>query len=94
MSRRPEVRLRITPEAIEKLAKTQMKLLDFAADNVKKGGKICYSTCSIQKQENSEVVEDFLNRHPGFTVEAERLTLPSVQGFDHDGGYFAIIKSK
>jgi len=94
LSRRPEVRLRITPEAIEKLAKTQMKLLDFAADNVKKGGKICYSTCSIQKQENGEVVEDFLNRHPGFTVEAERLTLPSVQEFDHDGGYFAIIKSK
>ncbi len=91
LSKRGEVRLRINPKAIEKISKTQTGLLNFAAMTVKPGGRICYSTCSIQKQENSHLVEDFLNRHPNFTVESERLTLPSAQDFDHDGGYVAII---
>ncbi len=94
LSKRAEVRLRIKPKAVEKISKIQTGLLNLAARTVKPGGRICYSTCSIQKQENSGLVEDFLNGHPGFTVESERLTLPSAQDFDHDGGYFAIIKSE
>jgi 16S rRNA C967 or C1407 C5-methylase (RsmB/RsmF family) len=61
---------------------------------IKPEGKICYSTCSIQRCENSELIRDFLQKNSDFELEFERLTLPSAQGFDHDGGYVAIIAGK
>lgn len=94
LAKRIEARYRINPKAIEKLNKTQSDLLDTAAKMLKPNGKICYSTCSIQKTENSERVKDFLQQNPGFELESELLTLPSADGFDRDGGYVAIITRK
>jgi len=91
LARRADVRLRINPEAIEKLTKIQKGLLNFAADKTKAGGKICYSTCSIQSCENNELINDWLKENPTFKLEREKLTLPSAQDFGHDGGYAAII---
>ena len=96
MARRGEVRLRINQEAVSSLAGIQLKLLNRAASMVKRGGKICYSTCSIMRDENSGVVEKFLATNPRFVLESEDLTLPSVSSlssktYDHDGGYAAII---
>ncbi len=91
LARRVEARYRISPEAIGELARIQAELLRTAAGMVKPRGKICYSTCSIQKCENSELVRDFLKGNPGFELESEELTLPSAEGFDHDGGYTAIL---
>jgi 16S rRNA (cytosine967-C5)-methyltransferase len=62
---------------------------------IKPGGKICYSTCSIQKAENNLLIKKFFKKHPNLTLELEQLILPSVNEFDRDGGYVAIItKSK
>lgn len=94
LAKRPEVRLRIRPKAIAKLTKIQGWLLESAASMVKPKGKICYSTCSIQRRENSELIKDFLQKNPHFALESEQMTLPSVQGFGHDGGYVAIIAGK
>ena len=94
LAKRIEVRYRINPKAIEKLTKTQSGLLTAAAQMLKPNGKICYSTCSIQKAENSERVKDFLQKNPAFELESELLTLPSAEGFDRDGGYVAIITRK
>jgi len=94
LAKRIEVRYRINPKAIEKLSKIQYDLLTTAAKLLKPKGKICYSTCSIQKQENSELVRQFLRKNPGFELESELLTLPSAEGFDRDGGYVAIITRK
>jgi len=94
LARRPEVRLRIRPETIAKLTKIQGQLLESAASMIKPKGKICYSTCSIQKQENSELIKDFLQKNPDFELESERLALPSAEDFDRDGGYVAIITGK
>ena len=91
LARRIEARYRIRPEVVEELAKTQYELLEKAAGLLKPQGKICYSTCSIQKQENGELIREFLDKNPGFKLESERLTLPSAEGFDHDGGYTAIL---
>ena len=63
----------------------------FIFSRLKPGGKICYSTCSIQMAENSKLVENFLKINPNFSLESEQLTLPSSEGFDHDGGYVAIL---
>ncbi len=94
LARRIEARYRIKPKAIKELTKIQGGLLKTAASMIKPEGKICYSTCSIQRCENSELIRDFLQKNPDFELEFERLTLPSVQGFDHDGGYVAIITGK
>ena len=91
LARRVEARYRISPEAIGELAGIQAELLHTAAGMVKPHGKICYSTCSIQKAENSELVREFLKDNPGFELESEELTLPSAEDFDHDGGYAAIL---
>ena len=91
LARRIEVRYRIKPKAIKKLTKTQSKLLATAAPMVKPHGKICYSTCSIQKDENNDLVRDFLQKNHNFELKSEMLTLPSATMFDHDGGYTAIL---
>jgi 16S rRNA (cytosine967-C5)-methyltransferase len=94
LAKRIEVRYRIDPETIGNLAKIQDKLLKTAAAIVNQNGKICYSTCSIQKAENSKLIENFLKENQNFTLESEQLTLPSAEGFDHDGGYAAILTKR
>jgi 16S rRNA (cytosine967-C5)-methyltransferase len=94
LAKRPEIRLRITPKAIAKLTKIQGELPETATAMIKPKGKICYSTCSIQRRENSELIKDFLQKNPHFKLESENLTLPSAEGFDRDGGYVAIITGK
>ena len=91
LAKRVEVRHRICPEAVQKLAQTQRELLEKAAAFVKPGGRICYSTCSIQRQENQDVVAAFLADRSDFTLTDEDLRLPSAQPFDHDGAYTAIL---
>ncbi len=91
LAKRIEARYRITPKAIKKLTETQSKLLDTVSPMLKHHGKICYSTCSIQKNENSNLVKDFLQKNRNFSLKSEKLTLPSAECFDHDGGYTAIL---
>jgi 16S rRNA (cytosine967-C5)-methyltransferase len=94
LARRIEARFRISPDTIRELAGMQGELLRTASDVLKPGGKICYSTCSIQKAENSKLIENFLKENQNFTLESEQLTLPSAEGFDHDGGYTAILAKR
>jgi len=91
LAKRIEARYRVNPNTIGKLAKIQSELLATSATLVKPQGKICYSTCSIQSCENSELVKDFLLRYRSFELESEKLILPSAEDFDYDGGYIAII---
>ena len=94
LARRVEARHRITPDAIKKLIKTQTDLLNIAASMLNPHGIICYSTCSIQKDENSSLIKDFLQNSPSFILNSEKLTLPSAEQFDCDGGYTAILAEK
>ena len=94
LAKRIEVSYRIEPKVVRELAGLQRKLLRTAAEMLKPGGKICYSTCSIQKTENSVIVEAFLKENQNFTLESEQLTLPTAEGFDHDGGNVAILTKR
>lgn len=94
LAKRIEARYRINPKAIEKLTKTQSDLLIATAKLIKPKGKICYSTCSIQKAENNQLVKGFLQKNADFELESELLTLPSVGDIDRDGGYVAVITGK
>jgi 16S rRNA (cytosine967-C5)-methyltransferase len=94
LAKRIETRYRITPKAIKELTKIQVGLLKTAASLLKPKGRICYSTCSIQKQENQQLMAEFLKKNPDFELESEKLILPSAESPDCDGGYVAIIIRK
>jgi 16S rRNA (cytosine967-C5)-methyltransferase len=89
MRRRVDLRWRIRPEEIERLRKSQLDLLTQAASAVKPGGTLVYSTCSLEPEENQEVVKQFLAAHIGFCLERERELLPFVDGVD--GAFVAVL---
>jgi 16S rRNA (cytosine967-C5)-methyltransferase len=94
LARRPEVRHRITIDGIDKLTKIQGDLLSKAARMLKPQGVLCYSTCSIQPQENSILIKGFLQDNPVFALKEEKLVLPSAVHPDHDGGYVAVMTNE
>jgi 16S rRNA (cytosine967-C5)-methyltransferase len=94
LARRPEVRHRITQKDIEELTRVQADLLCKAAGMLKPQGVLCYSTCSIQPEENGLLVKKFLEEHTGCKLKMEKLTLPSTESFDHDGGYVAVMTNE
>ena len=62
----PEIRWRISAEDIQSLSARQKQLLLNAASSVKPGGRLIYSTCSVELDENEEVVSSFLGREGRF----------------------------
>jgi 16S rRNA (cytosine967-C5)-methyltransferase len=64
----PEIRWRITPADIAELAARQRRILAHAAQTVCVGGRLVYSTCSVEPEENEEVVAAFLETHPAFEL--------------------------
>ena len=82
MRRRVDLRWRIAPEEISRLQKTQLELLQLAATKLKPGGALIYSTCSLEPEENSEVVKEFLREHKNFKLETERQLLPFADNVD------------
>jgi 16S rRNA (cytosine967-C5)-methyltransferase len=82
MRRRVDLRWRIRPEEIERLRTMQSELLRNTATLLKPGGILVYSTCSLEPEENREVVEQFLREQNGFKLERDRELLPFVDGVD------------
>jgi len=94
LARRPEARWRFTEEGLNRLADDQRKLLRIGERFVRPGGRLVYSTCSIEPEENQQVAKWLAGRHGNVRMTEERLSLPA--GADapdqwHDGGYYAIF---
>lgn len=87
MRRRVDLRWRIRREELGRLRVMQLGLLGQAALLLKPGGILVYSTCSLEPEENTEVVSEFLAAHGGFTLERQRELLPFVD--QADGAYVA-----
>ena len=64
------------------LVKLQAQILDVAAKLVAPGGRLVYSTCSNEPEENQDQVSAFLARHPDFTLAGSRESIPVETGFD------------
>lgn len=83
--RSPELRWRLTPARLDRHLADQAKLLDIGADLVAPGGKILYAVCSIIAREGRAQVDEFLNRHPGWTADTS--CLPAGIGRAAGGGF-------
>ena len=78
----PDVFLNKDEKCVEELADTQRKIIENAAKYLKVGGRMVYSTCTLFKEENEDVVNDFLAKNDGFTLE-------KIDGLDRiDGGKY------
>jgi 16S rRNA (cytosine967-C5)-methyltransferase len=69
LRRKPDIKYAKTENDIRQLAKIQREILAAVAPLLKKGGILVYSTCTIDQEENSDVIEDFLRHHPQFNLD-------------------------
>ena len=82
LARRPDLRWRLREKDIAGAAGLQQRLLENAARHLAPGGRIVYSTCSLEPEENRVDL-------PGFHVAKEEFTLPTDR---HSGGYQALVR--
>jgi len=80
----PSAKWRLTSRSIDKMAELQWQMINNCAENVKPGGTIVYSTCSITVEENEMLVERFLKWHPEFSLSeiSLKMGLPGLRGME------------
>jgi 16S rRNA (cytosine967-C5)-methyltransferase len=88
LGKRPEARWRLRSDDIAELSAIQSRLLRAACDHLAPGGRIVYSTCSIEPEENRAVIESLLQARPEFALVHDRQHVP---GQPSDGGYQALL---
>lgn len=91
LGRRPEARWRLKPGDLHHLAALQSRLLLQACARVRPGGAVVYSTCSIEPEENRQIVEACLQSRTDFVLEADEESRP---GCPADGGYWARLRRR
>ncbi len=96
LARRPEARWRFSKAGLSKLVDDQKSIAQIASLFVRPGGRLVYSTCSIESEECGQVARWLCKQSRHLSIVKEKLTLPG--GADdmrrwHDGGYFAIIQT-
>ena len=85
--KKPEILYTKNRENVEELASLQLEILNSAADILKDGGELIYSTCTIIFQENTENVEKFLNERKEFKVKALNISENVSGEYDKLGGF-------
>lgn len=71
LRRHPEIRWRLREEGIESLAQTGLAMLKASSALVKPGGRLTYSTCTVTKRENQDVILEFLKSEEGADFKIE-----------------------
>lgn len=92
LRRNPEIRWRVSNEVIRDFAAAQKQFLRNAAEVMKPGGHLVYSTCSVEREENEEVIGDFLENKVCFKPLKIVRTWPHHGG--SDGFFIAVLEHK
>ena len=90
LRRRPDARWNWNGEKLAALVKLQSEILDACASRVAPGGVLVYSTCSNEPEENEAQVAAFLARHPDFSLEESRESIPFES--ETDGAFAARLR--
>ena len=91
LRRNPDLKWRQHAESMAQMTRKQSAILHAAAGLVKPEGRLVYATCSFLREENEQIVESFLARHPDFQLARANEVL-RAQGIDLDtGDYFRVF---
>lgn len=86
--RKPDIKYHIKPTDLDKIESIQTSILDNSVNLLKENGTIVYSTCTLNKKENSKQIEKFLLKHNEFKLEKEETILDPLGDFF----YYAVLK--
>lgn len=89
MGKKRDIKYHVTPDSIDSLLLLQKEIVDASWQYVKKGGILMYSTCTIDKKENQDMVRYICEKYP-FTLEEEKQILPGLM--QADGFYYARLR--
>jgi 16S rRNA (cytosine967-C5)-methyltransferase len=108
--RNPGMKWMVIEQTVNEISKKQKAILHSSAPLVKLGGKLVYATCTLLRQENEDVMEEFLSQHPEFTIVKLNVDISTVKSpklikddlffslFPHihgtDGFFFAVMEKQ
>ena len=90
LAKKPEIRYRLKKSDISDLAAIQERILSVVCGYVKPGGRLVFSTCTINKRENDDNADAFLSKHPEFKLLEKKQIMPEAGG--HDGFFVTVMK--
>jgi 16S rRNA (cytosine967-C5)-methyltransferase len=79
LARNPDIKWRLSPADLDDLRTRQIDILHSAAEKTESGGQLIYATCSLEPEENSVVVEQFVSENQSFTIIDCRHKLDSLR---------------
>jgi 16S rRNA (cytosine967-C5)-methyltransferase len=82
MRRRIDVRWRLRPEDFSRMSNEQLTISRAVLRLLKPGGILVYSTCSLEPEENEQIVRGLVAELPGVTLGTEKHSVPFRDGFD------------
>jgi len=89
LARRPEARWRVKKQDLRALAAMQSRLLEAALRHLSPGGRLLYATCSIEPEENENIIAEAFTRHPDLIERETKLFLP--HRCSADGGFYSLL---
>ncbi len=93
LRRNPDLKWRQSEESVAELTVKQAAILDSAARLVRPGGRLVYATCSLLTAENDAIVEDFLAKHPEFTLTPASTVL-AKHGVEYAGDLLRLLPNQ
>jgi len=91
LRRNPDLKWRTAEADIAQMITKQTEIIASASFLLKPGGRMVYATCSLLREENEAIVEDFLSRNPGFTLADSAQCLASAR-IELDTGTFLQLR--
>lgn len=102
MRRKPDIKYRKDSQDFNQLQELQLEILDSVCQSLRKNGIMTYSTCTIFKEENQEVIEKFLASHPNFeqvklehdqaSIVSDGCIVVTPELYQTDGFFIAQVK--